>query len=85
MVLHLIPTICTVLLGVFSLVKLTAGTWFERFLRWALLGAFVDFVHKYHDLVVPFLIVGIAIKWIKDKRWLVAIGLLVFIFLKWVI
>jgi hypothetical protein len=76
-----IAMVCTILFFCFSFIVLTNGSLIEQFMRWAWCGPIIDFVIASHKFLMPLFMVGIAMKWVRDWRILVGIGVAFLIFL----
>lgn len=79
------PKIGSVALAILSFIKISTGTLFEDFLRWALLGGFVDFVNSNYNMLASSCIAIIFLKWVKNIYalgiiWVMIYLILVFVF-----
>ena len=74
----------TILLGVFSFIKLAADTIFGKFLIWVSFGLLehvINFIVKYYSFLGSACIIIIALKWTKNIYLLGLVGLLFFLFI----
>lgn len=67
-------------IGFIGFLILVKGTWVETFFRWIFLGVILDFVYLHYVWIMITLTVIFFTRWIKDWRWLLFIGLLVYVF-----
>ena len=81
MVLVILSTICAILLTITSFIYFVQGSMISEFLYWIYgLKPLIDLIVINYKLYSPFLAVGVAVGYIKDWRYLLAIGVLFLIF-----
>lgn len=75
----------SVFLTILGFIMVIKGSVVEEFFRWIYLGFVLDFVYHFYVLITTFLVVAILARWIKDWRYLLVLGVFVFLFITFVL
>jgi hypothetical protein len=80
-----VTTSAQIALTMASFLTITEGTVVEDFFRWLHMGTFLDYFYMFHAVIVALLLVLVLFQWIKDWRWLLFLGALIFLFVQFIL